>query len=60
MAMTASFLGPFNNRQVCNMCSILHECKSDHSYDIIIPMYGLHASSLACCMLVNVQHCYFW
>lgn len=60
MAVTASFLGPFNNRQVLNMCSILHECKSDHSYDVIILMYDLHASSFSCCLRVNVQHRYFW
>jgi hypothetical protein len=44
MAVTTRFLGPFNNREVCNEYSILHECQSDHGYDIIILVYGLHAS----------------
>ncbi len=42
MAVTASFLGPFNHKEVCNMCCMLPEY---HSYDIIILMYGQYASS---------------
>lgn len=60
MAVTASYLGPFDHREVSNMCSILHDCKSDHTHDIIILMYDLHASSFSCCLLVNVHRGYFW